>query len=363
MKAYVVDKARLVRNIQTIREAAGDTPIWGVLKGNGYGLGLLPMAKLLRENGVDRFAVTEVKEAEQLRENGFETEPILMLRSYADPGEINLLLDLNVILTVGSWDTAQAVNEIAGARAAVAEIHLKLDTGMGRYGFLPEELDKLEAVYRELKNLAVTGIYTHFHSAFCSERATKLQYATFTETVQKLQEAGLETGMIHCCNSAAFLRHPGMREDAIRIGSAFLGRVAVPHDLDLQPVGYGECAIEEIRWLPKGHTVGYGAGWRAKTPTRIAVIGIGYYHGFTTPTENDLFRLRDSLRGILHHVKNIFVPRYVLVTVNGVKCRVLGHIGMVGAVIDVTDVECRPGDRVRVEINPLHVKGLKIQYR
>lgn len=363
MKAYIVDRAALSKNIQTIRNAAGDSVVWAVLKGNGYGLGILPMARMMHDNGIDHFAVTEVKEAEALRDGGYANDTILMLRSTANRDEINALLDMNVILSIGSYDTAVAVNGVAGERADIAEVHLNVDTGMGRYGFLPSETDKMISVFEYMKNLAVSGIYTHFHSAFCSHKATKDQFALFMHTVEQLRTAGYETGMVHCCNSAAFLLHPEFKLDAVRIGSAFLGRCAGAEKLGLARIGYAETRIEEIRWLPKGQTVGYGAGFVAKAPIRTAVFDIGYFNGFTPDAENDLYRVRDSLRGMWKHFKNIFVRRWIIVTVNGHKCRILGHIGMVHAVADVTDIPCAVGDKVVVQIAPLHVKGMKIAYR
>lgn len=137
MKAYVVEKEALSHNIELLQKMANGVPIWAVLKGNGYGIGVLPLARHLAEAGIDHFCVTEVREAELLRENGFEDASILMLRSTGDPAELNRLMDLRVILTIGSWETACAINAIAAERADVVEAHLKIDTGMGRYGFLP----------------------------------------------------------------------------------------------------------------------------------------------------------------------------------------------------------------------------------
>ena len=362
MKAYVVEREALVHNIQALRAFAGPVPIWAVLKGNGYGIGIVPFARILHENGIDRFAVTELKEAEALREN-YPDAPILMLRSTADPTEINELLDRKVILTVGSYETAVAINGIAAERAAVAEVHVAVDTGMGRYGFLPDETDKIISVYEYMKNLKVAGVFTHFHSAFSNEKATRQQFEQFTAVLEKLKTAGYDTGMAHCCNSHAFVRHPEMHMDAVRVGSAFLGRLSFKEKLGLRKVGFAECTVEELRWIPKGQTVGYAAGFKARQQMRIAVIGLGWYNGFGPPRENDLTRIRDSFRGILHHVKNLLFPHKILVTVNGRKCRILGHIGMVHAVVDVTDVDCTVGDKVTVEMNPTASKGLRIQYR
>ena len=362
MKAYIVEKENLVGNIQRVRALAKDAVVWGVLKGNGYGIGLIPLAKLLSENGVTHFAVTELREAEHLREH-FADAPILMLRSTSDPAEINKLLDMKVIMTLGSYETAVAINAIAGERAAIAEVHLCIDTGMGRYGFLPEETDKVLSLFNYMKSLAICGTYTHFHSAFCSEKATRRQYELFTAVLKKIRDAGFDPGMTHCCNSSALFRYPEMRLDAVRVGSAFLGRLAFRTKPELHRIGFAECTVEELRWLPKGHTTGYAAGWKAKEPTRIAVIGVGWYNGFAAERQNDLFRARDSLRAMAHYFRQLFFRRSIIVTVNGHKCRVLGHVGMVHAVVDVTGVDCSLGDRVVAQINPLCVKGLRIHYR
>ena len=339
MKVYVVEREALIHNIQAIRRFAGPIPIWGVLKGNGYGIGVVPFSKILHENGIDRFAVTEIKEVEQLR-GQFPDAPILMLRSTADPAEINELLDLNV-----------------------AEVHLCIDTGMGRFGFQPEDTDKIISVYEYMKNLVISGIFTHFHSAFCNEKATRAQFEAFNGLIERLNAAGYETGMAHCCNSHAFVRHPEMHMDAVRIGSAFLGRLSFKERLGLRRVGYAECTVDEVREIPKGQTIGYGAGYKAKSQMRVAVIGLGWYNGFTAERENDLYRRRDCLRNILKNLKYLFIPRRIIVEVNGKKCRVLGHVGMVHAVVDVNGIDCSIGDRVTAQVNPLYLKGLKVQYR
>ena len=291
MKAYVVEKEALSHNIELLQKMANGVPIWAVLKGNGYGIGVLPLARHLAEAGIDHFCVTEVREAELLRENGFEDAAILMLRSTGDPAELNRLMDLRVILTIGSWETACAINAIAAERADVVEAHLKIDTGMGRYGFLPEDMNHILGVYREQKNIAVSGVYTHFNCAFGSKKLTHQEFETFRKTVSAIREAGFETGTVHCCNSSAFLRFPEMHCDG----------------------------------------------------------------GIT--------RFRDCLSLILRGLRGIFFRALPLVEVNGHKCRVVGQIGMLHIAVDVRGIECKPGDRVIVPINPLHVKGMKIQYR
>lgn len=362
MARYVVEKEALENNIALVQKRTGDTPIWGVVKGDGYGLGVVPLAKLLAAGGIDRFAVTDLREARSLREAGFQENPILMIRGTADEKEVDELLDLGVILSVGSQADAECVNMLAGRRSNVAEVHLKLDTGMGRYGFRPEELEQVFSIYDNMQFLAVTGVYTHFHTA-TNKKVTMEQYGLFEEMLGRIQDAGYETGMVHCCNSTATWRYPSLHRDAVRAGSILLGRVPFGGRNGLRPVGYAEGEIEELHSLPAGATVGYGAGWRAKKPVTAAVVGIGWYHGFGVTRGYDLWRVQDCLRGVARELKAMLRKKALYVTVNGQRCRVLGHVGMVNIVVDVTGLDCKLGDTVVAEINPLLVKGLEIEFR
>ena len=360
MKSYIVETDAIRHNLDILVDKAGTTPLWAVLKGNGYGLGVRPMAELCWEKGIRRFAVTEPAEALTIRELCPQAQ-ILMLRPTTDQNELNRLLDLDVIATIGSTEDAAALSSLAAQRGVVAEAHVKIDTGMGRYGFLPEETEKILSVYRYNDHIAVSGIYTHFHTAFGKARITDQQAELFRQTVKAIEEAGVEPGARHCCNSHAFLRWPELRMEGIRIGSAILGRVMTRSGL--RRVGYCEATVDEVRWLPAGHTTGYGAAWRAKKPTQIAVIPVGWYHGFTNEYGHDIFRFRDCLREALGAVKRMIFKKKIYVSINGKKCPVLGHVGMLHTVVDVTKVNVKQGDRAIVDIKPTQVRGMEIVFQ
>ena len=360
MKAYIVEKDAILHNLEILTKKAGNVPVWAVVKGNGYGLGVKPLAALCRQGGINRFAVTELDEAQILRET-FSNCHILLLRPTTDPAELRRILDLDVIATVGSAEDAAALNALAGQRKLVADVHVKIDTGMGRYGFLPEETEKVLNVYRYNDNLAVSGIYTHFHSAFCSEKATFRQFETFKRVIQAIEAAGIEPGTPHCCNSNALLRWPELRMGGVRVGSAILGRVAAKSKL--KRVGCCQATVDEVRWLPAGHSTGYGSAWTAKKPTRIAVLPVGWYHGFTCEYGNDIFRFRDCLRQMLGAIKRMVFKKKIFVYIGGKKCPVLGHVGMLHTVCDVTKVNCKQGDTATLDINPILVHGMEIEYK
>ena len=164
-------------------------------------------------------------------------------------------------------------------------------------------MDHILGVYREQKNIAVSGVYTHFNCAFGSKKLTHQEFETFRKTVSAIREAGFETGTVHCCNSSAFLRFPEMHCDGVRLGSAILGRV--PFHTKLRPVGYAEAHVEELRVLPKGHPTGYGAMWTAREDTPVAIVPIGWYNGFRERCDGGITRFRDCPSLILRGLRRI----------------------------------------------------------
>ena len=176
-------------------------------------------------------------------------------------------------------------------------------------------------------------------------------------------DAGYETGETHICNSAGILRFPEYKLGGVRIGSAILGRLSFKGSYGLRRVGYCQARVDEVRWLPKGHTCGYGAGWKARHPTRIAVLPVGWYHGFGCEMGRDLFRPRDQLRAAASAIKGLVFKKAYYVTLNGKRCRVLGHIGMLHTVVDVTNVPCAVGDTAIFDINPIMCKGMPVVFQ
>ncbi|MBQ7566687.1 MAG: alanine racemase [Oscillospiraceae bacterium] len=360
MKAYIVETALIRKNIETIREKAGSAPVWAVVKGDGYGLGTENMARVCRESGLSRFAVTEPREAAVLRQTASQEEKILMLRPTTDREELEQLLRLGVICTVASQQDAVVLAGVARELGVRAKAHLKIDPGMGRYGFTPDETDKILACRCYLEDMEICGIYTHFPCAFCSKKRTKKQAELLKKVADAVVTAGFDPGEVHCCNSAALMRLPELAMGGVRVGSALLGRLACRSPLER--VGYCQASIGELRTLQKGATCGYGSAWKARKPTQIAVIPVGWYHGYTTEYGHDVFRIRDCLRQIAGGLKGILIRKKLTVEVAGQRCRVLGHVGMLHTVIDVTGKGLKEGDLAMLEINPLRVRGLEVKF-
>ena len=356
-KAFVVERDAVLNNLKIIRAKAGSSFVIGVLKGNAYGFGLVETARMMREAGVSSFAVTEPSDLLKLRDAGFTEENVLILRSTAIRSELETVIDCGGVATVGSYEAATAANALAEELGTVLTVHVEIDTGMGRYGFLPSEENKVISVFRYMKNLHVTGMYTHFANAFLpgvpGEKKVRKQLDAFMGVVNAVKEAGFDPGLLHAANSPALFRFPFARLDAVRIGSAYTGRLGVKGNFGLRKTGYGECAVVETRWLEKGDTVGYGSDYRAKKRTRIAVIPLGYSDGFCMEKAHDVYSFRRTLRYALSEIKHLLRAPRLTVEIGGKKCRVLGRVGMLHTVADVTNVSCEPGAMARFELNPL----------
>ncbi len=358
MSAYVVSREDLAHNVRVLRKKAGTAPVWAVVKANGYGLGAKAFATELYTLGLRYFCVTEPAEAEALLSCGFSDIEILMLRQLSNSEEICSMVHKGVILTVGSLEAAERIsNAVDGTDA---KIHLKIDTGMGRYGFRTTELSQVCKLF-EVPHLRIMGIYTHFNCAFCNDSLTKEQFSAFRNMVTSIGNAGYDPGMVHCCNSAAFLRFPEMHLDGVRLGSALLGRMSFP--TELRPLGRVETTIEELRHLPKGNSTGYGAIWQSKRETTLAILPVGWCNGLQVSCKEDRSRAADCIRGGLRELKNLLKRPRVCVNISGRSCPIVGAIGSLHCAVDVTGVDCKVGQIVELAVNPMHVKGMEVVFR
>ncbi len=355
MRKLVIEKAAVKHNLSVIKERAAGAVIYGVLTGDGGGAGIVPLARLLRNEGIGRFAVSEVSEAQALRKAGFVEEEILMLRSSTDREELEQLVDLNVVCTVSSVDTGMALNALAENRSTVVEAHIQVDTGMGFGGFLIGEPEKILLAYRSLPNVAISGIYTQLHAARLNDPETSQQLEQFSQVLKTIHNAGFETGIVHAAGSFALLHDENARMDGVRAGSAILGRCRRTRDDGLKTVGYGEVPLSEVRWLPKGHTVGTEKTVVLKRPTRIAVVPVGYQNGFgvAAPREN----------GFWAAVRRWRKAKKRFVWIGEQKARLLVPIGSTETILDVTGLKCAAGDLAVFEIEPLYAKGFTREFR
>lgn len=358
MTKLIINKKDLAHNVQKIKEYAKtnlpddngkNVQIIAVVKANAYGLDMKQYVQFLIDKGIDFFAVSTVQEALQFRELGF-TQKLLMLSSTAIKEEVEKLVNKNVIITIGSKESAEVANQVAENKTIKA--HIKIDTGFGRYGFVYTQREKMIEAIKNLKNIEIEGTFTHFSNAFYDDNYTKLQFKNFIDCIEVLKMNDINPGMLHVCNSAAFIKFPEMHLNAVRVGSAFTGRLAFKNNLGLKKIGNLETQVAEIKELPKGYNIGYSNSYKTKKETKIAVIPCGYIDGIALEVGKDMFRPIDKLRYIVNDIKAIFKKQERQVIINGQACKIIGRIGTFHIIADITGKEINIGNKVTLQINP-----------
>lgn len=372
MNTLVINKEDLRHNIDKIKEYAAKSGqddngnplrIIAVVKGNGYGLGLIEYVKFLIDNGISIFAVSAVDEALKLRKAGVKEE-IIMLSSTAIEEEVELLIENNIIITIGSKEDIEIAEKIGKNKDKKIRAHLKIDTGFGRYGFVYNKKEEIIESLKKMKNIKIEGTFSHFSVSFFNEKYTKEQFKRFIDVIEVLKLNEIETGILHICNSSAFIKYPSMHLNAVRLGSAFLGRMSFANNLGLKRIAYLESKVTEIKELPKGFNIGYSNSYKTKKDAKVAIIPCGYMDGINVSNNKDMFRFIDKLRYVIADTKDFLKNKDMFVKINENRCKILGRIGTYHIVCDITGKEINIGDKVEISVNPRFVdSSLRREYR
>lgn len=323
-----VSRGALAHNVGVFRELAGQRKLMVVVKANGYGHGMLEVARLALDGGSDWLAVFDVREAFALRDAGIEA-PLLVLGP--TPAQaLARAAEQGIRVTVAS---PAAVERILQTGPAGLRVHVKLETGTNRQGF---DTDELEHVARLLsaRRVAVEGAYTHFADIEDTTDHTyaMAQLARFEERVGRLRALGVSPELLHTSCSAATLLFPQTLFDLVRVGVSAYGlwpsketlvsvRQSGREPVALRPVMTWKTRIAQIKTLETGQTVGYGRTHKTTRPTRLAILPVGYANGYD--------------RGLSDSAS---------VLVRGRRARVCGRVMMNMTAVDVTDVEAATTD-------------------
>ncbi|MDR0616457.1 MAG: alanine racemase [Synergistaceae bacterium] len=270
-------------NFRAIREKCGTARIIAVVKANAYGMGAVPVAWALEGCGADFFAVATPDEAVELREAGISAAILVMGAS--PPRAAETYVKLGISAAVSDLNFAAALSREATRQNRAARVHLKIDTGMGRIGFSPEEASRAAETIHSLPGLDFEGVFTHFAKADEEDLShTEAQFAIFKASVERIRGAGIPVRIAHCCNSGAVLAGLShMYMNAVRPGHILSGLIPSPECRDgvsVRPCFEVKTAISVIRELPEGTGVSYGHAYVTAAPERVAVLPIGYADGF-----------------------------------------------------------------------------------
>ena len=272
-----------IRRYQSLLPAGCE--IMGVVKANAYGHGAKAVASHLSQLGIGHFATATLDEAVCLREWGIPGE--ILILGYSGPDSFHRLAEYDLTQTATCPDHGAELEAYGRQHGVQLKVHIAVDTGMHRIGFMPEDLDVMEHLYAS-KDLRVTGIYSHLCVADTDEEEqvvfSRGQANTFRDTVNALRARGVELGTVHLLSSYAAINYPEYAYDYARLGILMFGVKSDPADYlreDLQPVPVMtlKAHITSVREIGPGETVSYGRIFRAERPTKVASVAIGYADG------------------------------------------------------------------------------------
>jgi alanine racemase len=327
-----IDLENLVHNFRVMSDLAGpNVAVMPAVKADAYGHGAVECARALEKAGADWLGVALPEEGMKLRQAGISCR-ILCLAGFWE-GQEELIVEMGLTPTITRGELVYPLDRAAGAGGRVINFHLKLDTGMGRLGISPADLDKVLDEVAELKNLRLDGFMTHIAAADEPDKSdfTRKQMKLFADALAIVRDRGHRPAWIHQANSAATMAYPAARGNMVRLGGSIFGIWRDTTDCssssaDLRPVMSLRTRIILLKTVPTGTSIGYGCTFTTTRESRIATLPIGY---------NDGLRRGLSNRGS--------------VLVRGAHAPIVGRVSMDHAMIDVTDfADAAVGDEVVV---------------
>jgi alanine racemase len=298
-----------------------------VVKSNAYGHSILDFSKEMSKLDADYFGVDSIVEGIALRKSGIK-KPILIL-GYTLPEMLKEALEYNLELTVSTFET---LNEIKRQNLNKIKVHIKVDTGMGRHGFMPVQIQKVISEIKEINNINVVGLYTHFASAKnpAFPQYTNKQIEIFKDWADSFKKAGFNP-IRHACATSGTILFPEAHFDMVRIGIGLYGiwpsvetKEFINNKFKLQPILSWKTILCEIKELPEGSKIGYDSTETLEKKIKVGICPIGYWHGYP--------RALSSIGKVL---------------IGGKKCKILGRVCMDIIILDISGAKnMKVGDEI-----------------
>ena len=322
-------------NVKEVRRISKSKYLIAVLKANAYGFGAVDVSKTVLENGADIIAVAVLDEAIELRKANVKCP--IMLFGYTPPESFEDLINYDVEQPVYSLDFAKKLSKTAKSMKKTAKIHIAVDTGMGRIGFLPED-KSIEEIYKisKLPNIKILGLFSHFSCADQVDKTyARLQMDRYKWFYEKIKEKNIDIGIRHIANSAAIMDMPESHFEAVRAGMILYGfypyKEVDKKDVILKPAMNLKARVVNVKTMPKGSPIGYGGKFITQRESVIATLPLGYVDGYT---------------------RRLFGKSKVII--RGKYAPVVGNICMDQCMVDVTDV---PGVKIGDEVTVIGEEG------
>ena len=325
----IIDLGAISHNVAAIRKKiGGQRGLMAVVKADGYGHGAVEVSRTALRNGADSLAVALPEEGQHLREAGIEA-PILVL-GLIQPEEAWKVVDSQLDQTVSSIALLEALDREAASASTQVNIHVKVETGLGRIGVEPHEVVLFLRRARSYRNLKVAGLFSHFSAADERDKTfSQHQLQLFEQTIREIRHAGIELPQRHMANSAATLDLPESYYDLVRPGLIIYGlypSTEVSHSIEVKPAMTLKTKVCYLKTVPQGTPISYGRTFVTQKQTRVATLPLGYGDGYKRALAN---------KGE--------------VLIKGRRAPVIGRICMDMCMIDVSDVpDVQAGDEAIV---------------
>ena len=327
-KLYI-DTSCIKNNVEYIRSILSkNTNIIAMVKANAYGCSATKMCPLLESLGIKDFGVALVKEGVELRKSGINSN--ILVTSQFLKSDIEDIISNNLTVSVSDIDMVKQLNDYASTKNKKVNIHIKVDSGMGRLGFTEENIyDSVNFISNNCKNIVMQGIYTHLSCADTDEIYSITQLELFNKIVTKLKKLGYSFKYIHALNSAGILKYSNFQYTHVRVGILLYGYfpdVSLLND-KIKPALCLKSPIIRINNIKKDTKISYGGTYIAKAGKIIATIQIGYADGLPRTCSNKYY-----------------------VYINGIKCKIVGNICMDMCMVDVSKIKNKLniGDEVTI---------------
>lgn len=315
-----INREKAIHNLLEVRRAVGQNrKICAVVKADSYGMGSIEMSKMYLKNGVDMFAVAVIGEALELR-GEIEGIDILVL-GYTTEEYFEDAINNDITLTIYNYEHAAKLNAAAKKMNRVAKIHIKVETGMNRLGFLPtEENADLVALISTMDNVKIQGAYTHFARADEKDKtAAQLQAKRYFSFIDMLEKRDVTIPIKHIANSAAIIDLPEYYLDMVRPGIILSGFYP-SNEVNMNEYIFKPCVtlkarLANVKELEAGEGIGYGHLFKTTGKTIVGTIPLGYADGYSRLFSNNGY-----------------------VVIKGVKCQILGKVCMDQFMVDLSNV-------------------------
>ncbi len=312
----------LAHNYRGLRQQVGNqVMVAGVVKANAYGHDMKTMANELVALGCDAIMVATAREAISLRKNGFKASLLVMGATQDD--YLEEAVNLNIALTVFTWEQGKRLSEIGKATGKTAKIHIKLDTGFNRLGYkdFQKALEDISGLWT-CEGLVIEGLFTHL--ALKDVESDRIQFEKFDAFIEALEARKIEIPIKHVCDSIGAVAYPDKLYDIVRMGALLYGFCSRPTTFSLIPVMTFKTNIAALKWIEIGEGVSYDYTFEAVRRTRVATLPVGYADGLPRGLSN---------KGVVY--------------INGNPAPILGLICMDQCMVDVTEIDgCEVGSEV-----------------